>query len=187
MTKLPMYILTTLMFVFFMGCATLSKNECLEADWFEIGHKDGMKGKPRALFQQHVDACIKHGVAPNRDAYYAGRDEGLRIYCTGDNGFEQGRLGRIYQHVCPPDLEPEFLAGYYEGRKIYEYETQVAYLEGQLRRIKKQIKAKEKALYSDKLNDEQRAIIRSEIRSLDLKYQDVVRKLISLAKTKPLY
>jgi len=187
MKKLPMYILTVTIFVFLIGCAPLSRNECLEADWFEIGHKDGMKGKPRALFQRHVDACIKHGIGANRDAYYAGRDEGLRIYCTGDSGFEQGRLGRKYQYVCPPDLEPEFLNAYYEGREIYEYEKKVAYLERQLKGIKKQIKAKEKDLYSNKLSDEQRASIRSEIRSLNKEYDNVVRGLISLAKTKPSY
>jgi hypothetical protein len=146
-----------------------------------------MNGKPRAFFQRHVDACIKHGVSANRDPYYAGRDEGLRIYCTGDSGFEQGRLGRKYHYVCPPDLEPEFLNAYYEGREIYEYEKEVASLERQLKRIRKQIKDKEKDLYANKLSDEQKASIRSEIRSLNKQYHNVVRKLISQAKMKPPY
>ena len=187
MKKVPLNILSVTIFVLLIGCATLSRNECLEANWFEIGHKDGMNGKPRALFQRHVDACIKHGVNANRNAYYAGRDEGLRIYCTGNSGYEQGRLGRKYHYVCPPDLEPEFLNAYYEGREIYEYEKKVAYLERQLKKIRKQIKEKEKDLYSNKLSDEQKANIRSEIGSLNKKYHNVVRRLISLSKMKPCY
>jgi hypothetical protein len=172
---------------FFLGCATLSRNECLEADWFEIGYKDGSAGKPRDLFQKHVNACTKHDVTPNRQLYYAGRDEGLRVYCTEDNGFEQGRLGKKYQHVCPADLEPEFLDGFYAGREIYEYESKVASLEKRLKDIEKQIESKKKELYSSKVNDKQKGIIHSEISSLDIEYRDIVRQLISLAKTKPLY
>ena len=38
---LPIFILGIL-----TSCATLSKNECLEANWFEIGRRDGVTGKP---------------------------------------------------------------------------------------------------------------------------------------------
>jgi hypothetical protein len=52
MERFHLHILSVAMIAFFLGCATLSRNECLEADWFEIGRKDGMIGKPRALFQK---------------------------------------------------------------------------------------------------------------------------------------
>ena len=38
-----------------MGCSTLSKNECLQANWYELGWKDGNLGRPRSLFQEHVN------------------------------------------------------------------------------------------------------------------------------------
>jgi hypothetical protein len=41
MRRLFAFILSITMIVAFSGCATLSKNECLEADWFEIGRRDG--------------------------------------------------------------------------------------------------------------------------------------------------
>jgi len=180
-------ILSVALIASFLGCATLSRNECLEADWFEIGRKDGIIGKPRALFQKHIDACIKHGISPNRNAYHEGRDAGLSIYCTENNGFEQGRRGKTYQYVCPPDLEPEFLNGFNQGREIYKYESKVASLERRLKEIEKQIEDKKKKLYSSKLSDEKRATSRSEIKSLEIEYRDAVRELTSLAKTKPLY
>lgn len=38
----------------FVSCATLSKNECLEADWFEIGRRDGKLGKQRSIMNQKL-------------------------------------------------------------------------------------------------------------------------------------
>ena len=181
------HLLSVAMIASFLGCATLSKNECLEADWFEIGRKDGMTGEPRSLFQKHVDACLKHGIRPNRYDYFEGRDVGLSIYCTENIGFEQGRHGKKYQYVCPPDLEPAFLIGFNQGQEIYKYESEVASLERQLKRIEEQIEDKKKKLNSSKLSDEKRATIRSEIKSLEIEYRGVVRELTSLAKTKPAY
>ena len=186
MRKFFVFVLPFTIVVAFSGCATLSKNECLEADWFEIGRRDGSMGKPRALFQQHRDACLKHSVNPNRDAYYEGRDEGLKFYCTKDNGFEQGRLGRKYHYVCPPEFEPDFLAGYAEGKEIREYESKIASLKKRLERIEREIEKKESKLYSSKLSDEQRAKIRTEIRSLDIEYREIVKELRYLERTGPM-
>jgi len=169
----------------FLGCATLSKNECLESDWFEIGRRDGSMGKPRALFQQHSKACGKHGVSPDREAYYKGRDEGLKFYCTRDNGFEQGRLGQSYRYVCPSELEPVFFAGYQKGRELYQYESKVKNLENRIKSIEEQIQKKEKIRYSSKVSDGKRSRIRDEIKILDLEYRDVARELKITQKEKP--
>jgi hypothetical protein len=186
MRKFFVFILSISLMVAFSGCATLSKNECLEADWFEIGRRDGIMGKPRALFQRHTDACLKHGVNPDRDGYYEGREEGLKFYCTEDNGFKQGRLGNEYQYVCPPEFEPDFLAGYVKGSEIHEYESKIASLERRLERIDSEIKKKESKLYSSEVSSEQKAEIRSEVRSLDLEYREISRELRYLEKTGPI-
>jgi hypothetical protein len=41
-------------------------------------------------------------------------------------------------------------------------------------------------LYTDDLNKEQRIKVRSELKSLDLEYRDVVRKIKYLEKTRPI-
>jgi hypothetical protein len=170
----------------FSGCATLSKNECLEADWYELGWRDGSSGKPRSLFQDHVESCMQHNVKPDRGAYYRGRDEGLKIYCTYDSGFKQGRRGRSFHHVCPPELEPTFWAGYKKGSEIRKYEEKIAALEKNLKKIERQIEEKEKELISQTLSYEQRTLIRVDIRKLDLKYRDLARELKQLRETEPL-
>jgi hypothetical protein len=181
------FLLSIIISSLIFGCASLSKNECLQADWFEIGRKDGVMGSPRALFQRHCDSCSKHDVIPDRDLYFTGRNEGLKVYCTEESGFEQGRLGRKYEFVCSGEFEQDFLAGYHRGREIYRYESKVATLDKRLKRIDRQIKAKEKELYSSDLTDERRAVIRAEIRSLDIEYRTVVEELNYLARSKPAF
>ena len=186
MRKLLFCLFCVTLIVSFCGCATLSKEECLQADWFETGRKDGAKGQPRAVFQEHCNACAKYGANPDREAYFRGREQGLKSYCTKENGFEQGRRGKKYEYVCPPSLEPAFLEGYRNGREVHEYEARIASLEREIRRIEREIELKERKLNSPKLTDEQRSVIRSDIRALDMEYRDVVRKLRYLQRTRPL-
>ena len=169
-----------------MGCATLSKNECLQADWYELGWRDGNLGKPRSLFQEHADACVEHNVHADKTAYFRGRDDGLKNFCTYDNGFSQGRYGKSYTYVCPPELEASFLAGFRKGQKVYQYRRKVLALEKRLKLIDHKIQEKEKLLYSSEANKEQRAILRSEIRQLDMEYRDTVRDLNELREMDPL-
>jgi hypothetical protein len=185
MKKLILFFLSVVFAGFFLGCATLSKNECLEADWHEIGYRDGSMGAPRSFLQEHSEACVKHNVRADREAYYRGRHEGLNVYCTPDNGFNQGRQGRKYNYVCPPDLEREFLAGYKKGKEIYKYESKISSLEGRLRSIESQIQTKEKQLYSSNLSKEQRAKIRADLKYLDIQYRDTVRELRYWEKMTP--
>jgi hypothetical protein len=168
--------------VLLLGCSTLSKNECLQANWYELGWRDGSLGKRRSIFQGHVDACVKHNVHAEKIDYFRGRDDGLKNFCTYDNGFSQGRYGKKYNYVCPSNLEATFLAGFRKGRKVYHHNRKVAALEKRLKKIDEEIKGKEKLLYSSEVTGEQRAILRSEIRQLDVEYRDIARDLNELRK-----
>src|SRR5690625_2734851 len=102
------------------GCATMSKGECLTANWYQIGRNDGARGYERARLYEHREACAEYGVTPRSTRYYKGRQAGLRAYCTPQNGFDEGRSGRTYRNVCPAKLEPAFLREYRQGRAIHE-------------------------------------------------------------------
>ena len=179
------FIILLMLAGMFSACASLSKNECLQADWYQLGYRDGSRGAPRSLFQKHYDACLEHAVYADREVYFNGREQGLAVYCTYDSGFNQGRAGKRYQHVCPPELESGFMAGYRKGQEIYQYESQIASLENRLRSIESQIQYKEKQLVSSDLSYDTRKKIRADIRYLDLKYRDAVRELRYLEKMKP--
>ena len=101
------------------GCASVSKEDCLVTDWYEIGRMDGMQGKPRTVLQNRAKACLEHGINADRLAYYQGHDEGLKHYCTEQRGFELGRMGLAYRSVCPVNLEKDFRAGYKNGMQLF--------------------------------------------------------------------
>ncbi len=103
----------------FAGCATVSKEDCLVTDWYEIGRMDGRQGKPRTVFQGRAKACLEHGINADRQAYYKGHDQGLKYYCTEQKGFELGQKGLPYNSVCPLQLEPDFRAGYNKGMQSF--------------------------------------------------------------------
>ena len=103
----------------FIGCASVSKEDCLLTDWYEIGRQDGRQGRPRTAFQGRAKACLEHGISADRQAYYSGHDQGLTYYCSEQNGFELGQKGFAYNAVCPLQLEPNFRAGYNRGMQTF--------------------------------------------------------------------
>jgi hypothetical protein len=100
------------------GCASLSEDQCRQADWMAIGQSDGYAGYAMTRLQDHTNACKKLGITPDPVAYSRGRQTGLRGYCTAPRGFTEGRTGNAYAGVCPPDLAPAFMAAYNDGRTV---------------------------------------------------------------------
>jgi len=169
----------------FGGCASMSRNQCLQADWYAIGIRDGRLGKPATLFQSHYDACLKFGVQADRQAYDRGRNRGLRDYCTYGNGLAQGRKGKIYRPVCPPELEADFLAGFEKGKRIFRYESRIAVLESQLQSIDRRIRSGEKELYAAGTSERRRIELRRELEVLDLQYREISSELKRLQENLP--
>ena len=95
------------------GCAQPTPVErsaaCQSTDWYSLGTSDGSQGLPASLREPAFAECAVLGAAADRDSYQMGRSDGLRNYCTAENGYEIGRTGQRYHFVCPPDLEPGFL------------------------------------------------------------------------------
>ena len=75
------------------GCASLSKNECLAADWEDIGIRDGANGQPEEYLIQHAKACSKVNVVPDRGAWQHGRERGLERYCVPRRAYQDGEYG----------------------------------------------------------------------------------------------
>ena len=104
-----------------LGCATLSKEDCLNADWEKIGYEDGSQGKEPESFLEHRKACAAHGVAANVEAYQKSWAQALLDeYCTEERGFTLGRTGKSYKDVCPAEFETVFLTGYNRGRRLFK-------------------------------------------------------------------
>ena len=107
------------------GCATLSRDECLTADWYGIGVEDGLQGYPLTRISGHRKACARHGVTVDMDAYRDGHEAGAREFCRPQNGYQLGRSGKSYPGICPDDLEDEFVAAYRNGIQIWGIQTKL--------------------------------------------------------------
>lgn len=108
------------------GCATMSADECLMSDWHTVGFEDGARGYTADQLGKHRKACAKHGVAPDFEAYQAGREEGLQQYCQPSRGFSLGSSGSRYNGVCPGYLEVDFIDAYNTGRHLYTLRSRVS-------------------------------------------------------------
>jgi len=120
------------------SCATLSKAECLQANWYLIGLDDGQQGLLPERLSQHRKACAKHEVSADFVEYSRGRIEGLEEFCTHNNGFRVGELGRAYSGACPTKTEQEFLSGYRVGRQFYAARSELEWVLGSLRHARHQ-------------------------------------------------
>lgn len=109
---------------FLAGCATMNKDECLAANWRQIGFSDGAKGLPNKQIEQHAKACAEYGVQVNLDEYLSGRSQGLATYCQAENGFIVGRSGeKQIATDCPEHLRSAFLEQYNHGLIVHAIES----------------------------------------------------------------
>ena len=141
------------------GCASLTPEQCMHADWHQIGFSDGTQGLPGSRIDDHAKACAEQGIRPNLDEYLKGRAQGLYSYCQPENGFQVGRRGDDQNAAdCPAYMKSAFLDQYWRGHQIHEIENELARQRSRLDRNRHQIHRK----------DERIAEIRSELKKSDL-------------------
>lgn len=159
------------------ACTSLSQDECHQGNWFEIGQNDGIQGRPLLYFEDHVKACTKHGVKPDRMQYEDGRIFGLAKYCTPQSGFRAGRKSQKYQNVCPPELQGEFIRGNKLG-------TQFGKAEHQLNEVVHKITKIESTLKKGKVTPDQQHSLNSQLGRLRLdqtRLEEGIRRLRHVA------
>ena len=111
------------------GCATLSESQCIANDWQTVGYRDGLIGIQSSQLLKHQNACVKHGIVPDRPAYLVGWKQGVEQYCQPHNGFTTGERGGQFANVCPARLKGAFYAAYQEGKQIYLARSEISTLQ----------------------------------------------------------
>jgi len=101
------------------GCASMSEQECLAADWRLVGYEDATQGRNVSTISAHRKACARINVVPDLDRYQQGYREGARQYCVRPTAYQLGINGGKYEGICPADLEPAFLRAYRDGQALY--------------------------------------------------------------------
>ncbi|MFO1196429.1 MAG: DUF2799 domain-containing protein [Burkholderiaceae bacterium] len=166
------------------GCATIAEEDCPRVDWYALGADDGRRGYPQARIVEHRDACRRAGVAPDEQRYWAGRQQGLVQYCTLPSAISEGRAGRAYQGVCPPQIDGAF-------RDLHQAAYAVHEAQQRQRELQSTISSRERELRKDGLSDRERDRLRSEIRDLDRRREnqrdEVYRRERELDRTRRRY
>lgn len=165
------------------GCATMSQEACLRGDWVGVGYGDGEAGRPQSRLDEHAKACAKAGVVPDAGAYFQAREQGLKMYCTQDRGFREGRNGDSYHGVCPQGPERGFLVGYADGQLVHAAAERLSRAESDRdsadRRAEKrdrEARGVEDELRNPKLNDEQTRELRDRLNRLRSERRDAVEE-----------
>lgn len=162
------------------GCAGMSEEACLTADWRTLGFEDGVAGRSVGRISTYRQSCSNHGVAPDLDSYRSGHAEGVEIYCRASNGFTVGHSGALYQGVCPAHLEAEFVAEYNAGRQLYELESSLRDVNNQLASnaraqedIKRELTGIAAAMISDGTSAEERITLVGRAAELGKRHSEI--------------
>lgn len=119
------------------GCASLSKNECLSANWEDIGIRDGANGRPEEYLIQHSTACAKVNVAPDRGAWLHGRERGLERFCQPHRMYSIGEYGGGFDAGICRNFDQDRLIDAYElGREVHRISNDVSAIDTEIREIR---------------------------------------------------
>jgi len=143
------------------GCASLSKSECLNANWQDIGIRDGANGQPEEYLIQHSTACAKVNVTPDRDRWLAGREQGLERFCTPERAYQIGEYGGGFEPgICRNYDQERLFSAYQKGRDVNRLAGEIGSIDGELRDIHTQLEKKD-------LEDKERKRLVHRLRELE--------------------
>src|SRR5688572_26151421 len=126
------------------GCASLSKSECLNANWEDIGVRDGANGQPEEYLIQHSTACAKVNVAPDRGAWLHGREKGLERYCLPHRMYNIGEYGGAFDAgICRNFDQERLVDAYQKGRDVNRRANALSEIDAELRDIRTKLENKE--------------------------------------------
>lgn len=166
------------------GCASMSKNECVSADWYAIGYESGVAGQRDTQLSKYRKSCADHGVTPDLARYLEGRDVGLQRYCEPRNGYRLGRAGYGNSGICPQRLAGEFTRAHSAGRELYDTEQNIHRLgrhinarQAEIKTLNEDLAYKQAALIAVGTLPAQRALLLVEVVELRDKMKNIERDI----------
>ena len=155
------------------GCASLSKQECQNANWYSIGFSDGAKGYKANRQNQHRKACAEHNIRLDPERYLEGWHRGLRQYCVPSRAYQSGLRGYAFNNVCPTELAPSLPHAYQDGLHIYQMKVKLGkkrarhrHLHEKIHSLNEMLEQKQKMLNDRQLPREERRLTKKEIQLL---------------------
>ena len=122
-----------------VGCSSTPELVCT-GEWLETGRLDGANGIAGDRIERYVRDCASYEVVPDQAAYERGRQEGLAVYCTPENGYELALNIQRQRNVCPFDLLPGFRSGYSDGEVMRDTRRTISNLNRNKRDLENDIR-----------------------------------------------
>ena len=138
------------------GCAVMSKNECMNANWNLIGQQDGFKGNG-SLLQQRSQACVKHQIVLDNGSYASGYHKGLKNYCNPQTVFDYALQGNGNYQSCPMEMQNRLRPYYTVANNFYKADKQLKSLEDDIASYR--VKAYDDDLKEDARKDYRKRLI----------------------------
>jgi len=119
--------------------AKVEQASCDQADWYELGRRDGSQGSTSERLSKHRQGCAKAFHANWETMYLNGRNAGLVEYCEPKNAYELGRMGIAYLYVCPSTVEQPFITAYRRGQRAHDLELESKRLDLQIDQLSQKL------------------------------------------------
>jgi hypothetical protein len=126
------------------GCASISKSECLSANWEDVGVRDGANGRGEEYLIQHSKACAEVNVTPDRESWLKGRDRGLERFCVPQRAYQIGEYGGNFDSgICRGFDEDRLAHAYERGRDVHRFSEEIGSLNGEIHTIRNLLEKKD--------------------------------------------
>jgi len=99
----------------------------------QTGLLDGQSGISVNAINARLPVCNRAGVSLNVSNYWIGHREGLKHFCTYENGSNIAMTGQRLPDVCPKELNTNFSKGWQAGQQVYCQQTMNAFALGKER------------------------------------------------------
>jgi hypothetical protein len=94
------------------GCASkTTKKDCVDADPYQLGLKDGSNGRTSDQFNAFRNTCVGEGEPIATDRYDYGRKVGLAQYCSDSRAQDDVDTGKT-DSICQKENVPPYQTAY---------------------------------------------------------------------------
>lgn len=99
---------------------------CSESNWQQVGYKLALAGKDIRTFNTLKADCNNDIADSAKTTYIAGYHQGIKEYCTYENGLALGKEGKENVLQCPKELREGFDKGYQTALKAVQQQNERA-------------------------------------------------------------
>lgn len=96
----------------------------------QTGLLEGQSGIPSNAINGRLPICNRAGVSLDVSSYLKGHQEGLKRFCTYENGNNIAMTGQRLPDVCPKNLTANFSKGWQAGQQVFCQQTMNAFALG---------------------------------------------------------